>query len=137
MTIAEMRDFVRKNRLRGYTRHKRWDDPINFLRNNYQPTPQLQTWEPTRPQCTRPPPPPPSVRFRPDRPKQPELLRQLEKSQRQPSSQEMDIFEQQEMNKSRPQVKNKLNKWYNWIVSHVPDLSRNRQVERSNDKIMG
>ena len=32
----------------------------------------------------------------------------------------MDIFEQQEMSKSRPQVKTKLNKWYNWLINHVP-----------------
>ena len=32
----------------------------------------------------------------------------------------MDIFEQQEMSKSRPQVKGKLNKWYNWLINHVP-----------------
>ena len=37
-----------------------------------------------------------------------------------PSLQEMDIFEQQEMSKSRPQVKSKLNDWYDWLVNHVP-----------------
>ena len=100
-----MRDFARENRLRGYTRHRRKDDLITFLRNNYQPapTPTLRppagsaqppppTLEPTRPQCTRPPrpmrPPPPLalplVRFRTDRPKQPELLRQLEERNPQP-----------------------------------------------------
>ena len=120
MTIAEMRNFMRENRLRGYTRHRRRDDLIIFLRNSYQPTstptprppaglaqpPQPHpsrlapvglpppTWEPIRPQCTRPPhrmapmgpvsttrSPPlasPLVRFRPDRLRQPELLRQLE-----------------------------------------------------------
>ena len=37
------------------------------------------------PRHTRPPPPPPqSVRFRPDRPRQPELLRQLEERNPQP-----------------------------------------------------
>ena len=55
------------------------------------------------PRPSRNPPPPPqaqahSVRFRPDRPRQPELLRQLD--ERQPSSQEINIFEQQEMSKS-------------------------------------
>ena len=44
-------------------------------------------------------PPPQLVRFRPDRP-------------RQPSPQEMNIFEQQEMSKSQPQVTSKLNDWY-------------------------
>ena len=32
----------------------------------------------------------------------------------------MDIFEQQERSKSRPQVKDKLNKWYEWLINHVP-----------------
>ena len=57
-----------------------------------------------RAQPTRPPPPAPSVRFRQDRP------RQLGERPRQSSSQEINIFEQQEMSKNRPQVKNKLNK---------------------------
>ena len=87
MNVVKMRNFVRENRLRGYTRHRRRDDLITFLRNNYQPastpTPRPQppspTWEPTGSQCTRPhcpmraPPPapaPPSARFRQDRPRQ-------------------------------------------------------------------
>ena len=37
-----------------------------------------------------------------------------------PSPQAMDIFEQQKMSKSRPQVKNKLNDWYDWLINHVP-----------------
>ena len=50
---------------------------ITFLQNNLQPSPAPRT-RPPRP--TRPPPPPPTpqalplVRFRPDRPRQPELL---------------------------------------------------------------
>ena len=77
------------------------------------------------PRCARRPPPPPSqtlpdVRFRPDRPRQPELLRQLNDRQKQPSSQEMDIFEQQEISKSRPLVKEELKGWYDWLVSHIP-----------------
>ena len=108
-----MGNFVRENGLRGYTRHRRRDDLINFLRNNCQPAPQLQTWEPTRP-----PPPLPLVRFRPI---------QLEERPRQPSSKEVDAFEKQEMSKSQPQVKNKLTKWYNWLVSHVPEPFRKRK----------
>ena len=41
---------------------------------------------------------------------------------RKPSPQEMDIFEQQEMSKNQPQVKGKLNKWYDWLINHVPKL---------------
>ena len=39
---------------------------------------------------------------------------------RAPTQQEMDIFEQQEMSKSRPKVKSKLNDWYDSLVNHVP-----------------
>ena len=87
-----------------------WAQPSNSRPPGHSPTgashSEPPTWEPTRPQPqrghTRPPhpmrspaPPPvsvPSVKFRPDKPRQPELLRQLEErnpqpkaSQRQPS----------------------------------------------------
>ena len=48
---------------------------------------------------------------------------------RTPTKQEMDIFEQQEMSKSRPQVKNKLNDWYNWLINHVPKPIKMVQVK--------
>ena len=81
------------------------------------------------------PPPPPhvvaaqaqSVRFRADRP-------------RQPSPQEMDILEQQEMRKSRPRVKSKLNDWYDWLVNHVPSTIKynaSRAFKTFKDKIVG
>ena len=44
----------------------------------------------------------------------------------------MDIIEQQEMSKSRPQVKNKLKSWYNWLVIHVPKpIKEEEQNEES------
>ena len=52
----------------------------------------------------------------------------------------MDIFEQQEMSKSRPQVKNKLNDWYDWLVNHVPSTikdGKSRAFKTFKDKIMG
>ena len=67
------------------------------------------------------------VRFRPDRP-------------RQPTQQDMDIFEQQEMSKSQPQVKNKLNDCYDWLVNHVPKTVKDkasRAFKTFKDKIMG
>ena len=68
-----------------------------------------------------------SVRFRPDRP-------------RQPSPQEMNIFEQQEMSKSRPQVTSKLNDRYDWLINHVPGTIKDgisRAFKTFKDKIMG
>ena len=59
---------------------------------------------------------------------------------RKPSPQEMDIFEQQEMSKSRPQVKGKLNKWYNWLINHVPKPIKDgasKAFKTFKDKVMG
>ena len=52
----------------------------------------------------------------------------------------MDIFEQQEISKSRPQVKSKLNKWYDWLINHVPKPIKDgasKAFKTCNDKIMG
>ena len=59
------------------------------------------------------------------------MLRQLEGMQREPSSQEMDIFEEQEMSKSWPQVRDELEEWYSWLVNLVPEPIKEKQVERS------
>ena len=37
-----------------------------------------------------------------------------------PSPQEINEFEKEDMKKSRPVVKNKLNEWYGWLVDYVP-----------------
>ena len=52
----------------------------------------------------------------------------------------MDIFEQQEMSKSRPQVKTKLNKWYDWLLNHVPKPIKDgasKAFKTFKDKVMG
>ena len=36
-----------------------------------------------------------------------------------PHPQNMDVFERQEMQRQRPLVKSKLNKWYDWLVHHI------------------
>ena len=80
MKVVDLKDLVKERGLQGYS-NLRKAELITFLQNNLQPStstlrPDTQT-RPPRP--TRPPPPPPqSVRFRSDRPRQPELLRQLE-----------------------------------------------------------
>ena len=52
----------------------------------------------------------------------------------------MDIFEQQEMSKSRPVVTSKLNDWYDWLINHVPKPIKDgtsRAFKTFKDKIMG
>ena len=59
---------------------------------------------------------------------------------RAPTKQEMDMFEQLEMSKSQPQVKSKLNKWYDWLINHVPkpiNDGASRAFKTFKDKIMG
>ena len=59
---------------------------------------------------------------------------------RKPTQQEMDIFEQQDMSKGRPQVKSKLNKWYYWLINHVPKPIKDgvsKAFKTFKDKIMG
>ena len=44
------------------------------------------------------------------------------------------------MSKSRPQVKRKLNDWYDWLVNHVPKAVKDkasRAFKTFKDKIMG
>ena len=44
------------------------------------------------------------------------------------------------MSESRPQVKNKLTEWYNWIVSHIPEPIKDtasRTFKAAKNKIMG
>ena len=75
------------------------------------PTPPTQTWEPID-----------------------------DRRPRKPSPQEMDIFEQQEMSKSRPQVKGKLNKWYDGLINHVPKPIKDgasKAFKTFKDKVMG
>ena len=90
MRMPELKSLARDHRLRGYSQMRK-AELVALLQNNppsgqscasTSPTPPTQTWEPIDD-------------WRP----------------RMSSPQEMDIFEQQEMSKSRPEVKGKLNKW--------------------------
>ena len=86
MRMPELKSLARERRLRNYPRMRK-AELVAFLQNNpppsqspesTSPTPPTQTWEPID-----------------------------DRRPRKPSPQEMDIFEQQEMSKSRPQVKGK------------------------------
>ena len=114
MRVTELKALARDHGLRNYSRMRK-AELVALLQNNSPPSrsgalgPQLQlpapglpptstdvslggaTWEPID-----------------------------DRRPRKPTQQEMDIFEQQEMSKSRPQVKSKLNKWYDWLINHVP-----------------
>ena len=95
MRVAELNALTRECGLRGYSRLRK-AELIQLLQDNQPhirpppipasrqiPDPRPPPTRPPRP--TRAPPPPlPSVRFRPDRPRQSELLRKLEERNPQP-----------------------------------------------------
>ena len=124
MRMPELKSLAREHRLRNYS-HTRKAELVALLQNNPPPAPQTR---PPRP--TRSPPPPPTQTWEPIDDRKP----------RKPSPQEMDIFEQQEMSKSRPQVKGKLNKWYDWLINHVPKPIKDgasKEFKTFKDKVMG
>ena len=52
----------------------------------------------------------------------------------------MDEFEKEEVKKSRPVVKNKLNEWHDWLVDHVPKPIKNvvsKKILRLKNSILG
>ena len=135
MRVPELKALARDRGLKNYSRMRR-AELVALLQNNLRPTPTPRT----TPVPWRAPPPPPQMstwepindRFRPDR-----LALQRP---RQPTRQEMDIFEQQEISKSRPQVKSKLNNWYDWLVNRVTSTIKDgtsRAFKTFKDKIMG
>ena len=85
--------------------------PPGQSRASTSPTPSTQNWEPID-----------------------------DRRPRKPSPQEMDIFEQQEKSKSRPQIKTKLNKWYDWFINHVPKPIKDgasKAFKTFKNKVMG
>ena len=96
MRMPELKSLARDHRLR-----MRKTELVALLQNNSPPGQSRTSAAPTP--YTRPPPPLQMSTWEPIKDRRP----------RKPSPQEIDIFEQQEMSKSRPQVKGKFNKWYN------------------------
>ena len=118
MRMPELKSLARERRLRNYSRMRKAglvallqnSPPPRQSRASTSPTSPTQTWEPID-----------------------------DRRPRKPSPQEMDIFEQQEMSKSRPQVKGKLNKWYDWLINHVPKPIKDgasRAFKTFKDKVM-
>ena len=98
MRVVELKSLARERRLRNHSRIRK-AELVALLQNNPPPAPRTRPPRPTRPPPPTPPTPPTQT-WEPIDDRKP----------RKPSPQEMDIFEQQEMSKSRPQVKTKLNK---------------------------
>ena len=119
MRMPELKSLARDRRLRGYSPMRKAElvallqnsPPPGQNRASTSPPPPTQTWEPID-----------------------------DRRPRKPSPQEMDIFKQQEMSKSRPQVKTKLNKWYDWLINHVPKPIKDgasKAFKIFKDKVMG
>ena len=128
MRMPELKCLTRDRGLRNYSQMRK-ADLVDLLQNNPPPGQSCASAAPTP--HTRPPPPPP-----PTQTWEPIDDRRLRK----PSPQEMDIFEQQEISKSRPLVKSKLNKWYNWLINHVLKPIKDgasKAFKTFKDKVMG
>ena len=100
--MPELKSLARDHGFRNYSRMRK-AELVALLQNSGTP-------EDPRAPAPHNRPPPPTQTWEPIDDRKP----------RKPCPQEMDIFKQQEMSKSRPQVKTKLNKWYNWLINHVP-----------------
>ena len=119
MRVAELKSLTRDRRLRGYSRMRKAE--LVALLQNSPPPGQSHA-------STSPPPPTQTWELIDDR------------RPKKPSPQEMDIFKQQEISKSRPKVKTKLNKWYDWLINHVPKPIKDgasKAFKTFMDKVMG
>ena len=119
MRVLELKSLARDRALRNYSRMRKAELVVLLQINpkpdqscaSASPTPPTQTWEPID-----------------------------DRRPRKPSPQQVDIFEQQEMTKSRPQVKTKLNRWYNWLINHVLKPIKDgasKAFKTFKDKVMG
>ena len=128
MRMPELKSLARDRGLRNYS-WMRKAELVALLQNNPPPGQSRASAAPT-PLTRPPPPPPPTQTWEPMDDRRP----------RKPNPQEMDIFEQQEISKSRPQVKTKLNKWYDWLINHVPKPIKDgasKAFKTFKDKVMG
>ena len=123
--MPELKSLTKEHRLRSYSRMRK-AELVALLQNNPPPGQSCASTAPT----PRTRPPPPNQTWEPIDDRRP----------RKPTPQEMDIFEQQEMSKSRPQVKGRLNKWYDWLINNVPKPIKDgasKAFKTFKDKVMG
>ena len=124
MRVMELKAFARNRWLRNHSRMRK-AELVALLRNNPPPSRSSPP-----PQMSPSRAPPRGATWKPIDDRRP----------RQPSPREKDTFEQQEVSKSRLQVKSKLNDWYDWLINHVPKPIKDgasRAFKTFKDKIMG
>ena len=139
MRVMELKALARDRGLRNYSRMRK-AELVVLLQNNPPPSRSGGPRATAQTPCTRPPPPPPQMSPSGASPRSATWKPIDGRRPRKPTQQEMDILEQWEMSKSRPQVKSKLNKWYNWLINHVPKPIKDgasRAFKAFEDKIMG
>ena len=137
MRVTELKALARDRGLRNYSRMRK-AELVGLLQNNPPPSRSGGPEAPAPTPRTRPPPPQMSPSRASPRGATWEPID--DRRPRQPTQQEMDIFEQQQMSKSRPQVKSKLNKSYNWLINHVPKSIKDgasKAFKTFKDRIMG
>ena len=127
MRVPELKSLARDRRLRNYSRMRK-AELVALLQNNPPPSQSSTSAAPTP--HIRPPPPLQISTWEPID----------DRRSRVPTKQEMDTFEQLEMSKSRPRVKSKLNKWYDWLINHVLKPIKDgasKAFKTFKDKVMG
>ena len=137
MRVTELKALARDRGLRNYSRMRK-AELVALLQNN-PPQGQSRTSAAPTPH-TRPPPPPPQMSPSGGSPRSTTWEPIDDRRPRKPTQQEMDIFKRQEMSKSRPQEKSKLNKWYDWLINHVPKSIKDgasKAFKTFRDKVMG
>ena len=135
----ELNALARDCGLRNYYRMRK-AELVALLQNNPPPAQSRGPRAPAPTSHTRPPPPPPQMSPSGASPRGTTWEPIDDRRLRKPTQQEMDIFEQQEMSKSLPQVKSKLNKWYDWLINHVPKPIKDgasKAFKTFKDKIKG
>ena len=127
MRMPELKSLVRDRGLRNYSRMRKAES-VALLQNNPPPGQSRTSAAPTS--HTRPPSPLQMSTWEPIDDRRP----------RKPTKHKMDMFEQLEMSKTRPQAKSKLNTWYDWLINDVPKPIKDgasRAFKTFKDKIMG